>query len=298
MLNHGSQWYARVVVAVLPLLVACKPVISTKHVRVTHDASPPAPEADSAAATKAIAKNCLMGAPVLELDFGTTARIGRPGYAVGHSTDLKIPLWVCERVTRADLKKNCNRTKGFKTDKLLPADARATNKDYTNSGFDRGHMAPAADFSHSCTEMTESFFFSNMAPQVGAGFNQHVWAYLEGRVRDWVVEYDGAWVVTGPVFLEDDEGLYCASTIGEGGVGVPAAFYKAVVVEDEGEYRAVGFILENKKYSKTLADHGDFSEYAVSIDEIEARTGIDLFSELPSNVQSELEAAPPSEWAW
>lgn len=273
--------------------------MSTQHVRVTHDGTTPSVvEAGDAATKKSIEKNCLMGPPVLELDFGTTSLLGRSGYALGHSTDLKIPLWVCERVTKADLKKNCNRTKGFKTDKALAEPARSTNKDYAGTKFDRGHMAPAADFSHSCTEMTESFFFSNMAPQVGVGFNQHVWAYLEDRVREWVVEYDGAWVVTGPVFLEDDEGLYCAKTIGEGEVGVPAAFYKAVVVEDEGEYKAIGFILDNKPYSTKLVDHGDFSRYAVSIDEIEERTGIDLFAELPSNVQTAMEAAAPDQWAW
>lgn len=295
--RRGTWGRAQWVVAAA--LIACKPTISTVHVRVTHEGgASSANESGDAATRKSIEKNCLGGAPVLELDFGETSLIGRSGYAVGHSNDLKIPLWVCEQVSKADLRNTCPRKDSFKADKSLPVAARAANKDYLRSGFDRGHMAPAENFSHSCAAMSDSFYLSNMAPQIGRGFNQHVWAWLEARVRAWVVDYEGAWLVTGPIFHEDDDGLYCASTIGQGQVGVPAAFYKAVVVQVDGEYLAVGFILDNEAHAMKLADHGDFSQYAVSIDEIEERTGIDLFADLPSNVQTTMESASPSSWSW
>ena len=288
----------RTLVAVCVLAVAgCK--VRGPSVRATQPGDgPSAPESDDPEVKASIAENCLKGAPVLELNFGETTTVGRPGYALGHSNALKIPLWVCEHVTKADLTENCHRGDWFKADPKVPTNGRAQKSDYKRSGFDRGHMAASDDFQHSCDEMKESFFLSNMSPQVGSGMNQHVWKYLEQQVRAWVVKYDEAWVVTGPVFLEDSEGLYVDSTIGAGEVGVPAAFYKLVVVKEADKYSALGFILENRKYPTKRADHGDFSAFATTVDDVEERTGIDFFPEFPSNIEGALESATPNPGAW
>ena len=289
---------SRLALLSLLLIPACKKH-GIEHVRVTQPGdAPSAPESDDIELEASIEDNCLMGAPVLRYNFGDTTTIGRTGYALGHSNGLKIPLWVCEHVTSEELDDGCTRKDWFKPDPKVPKGSRATKADYLRSGFDRGHMAPSEDFSSSCDEMRDSFYLSNMAPQVGAGFNQHVWAYLEAATRGWVETYGEAWIVTGPVFLEDGEGLYCAETIGGGDVGVPAAFFKAIVVEDDDGPKALGFILDNKKYSTRRDDHGDFSDYAKTIDEIEARTGIDLFSAFPSHVEGRLESTDPEPGAW
>jgi endonuclease G len=280
------------------LLAGCRQH-GIEHVRVTKPGDAPAmPESDDIEVAAAIDANCLMGAPVLRYNFGETTVVGRTGYALTHSNDLKIPLWVCEHVTADELEDGCTRGDWFRSDPQIPIRGRAKKSDYLRSGYDRGHMAPSEDFSASCDEMRDSFYLSNMAPQIGAGFNQHVWSYLEARTRGWVETYGEAWIVTGPVFVEDDEGLYCTATIGAGEVGVPAAFFKAVVVEDNGEHKALGFILENKRYSTKQADHADFSDYATTIDDVEARTGLDLFPGLPSNVEGRIEAAPPRPGEW
>ena len=154
----------------------------------------------------------------------------------------------------------------------------ATKADYSRSGYDRGHLAPAGDMVSNSLVMSESFFYSNMSPQK-AGFNRGIWKKLEDKVRDWTRKYDTLWIVTGPVLTD---GL---QTIGVNEVSVPEYYYKVLLTNWNNKLSGIGFIMANKKSKKTI-----FS-YSVSIDEVEKVTGIDFFPSLPDYYEDNVESS-------
>lgn len=78
---------------------------------------------------------------------------------------------------------------------------RAKLSDYRGTGYDRGHMAPASNHKESQGSMDETFSLSNIAPQVGGGFNRDYWARFERFVQDTTKSFDDVWVVTGPLYI-------------------------------------------------------------------------------------------------
>lgn len=216
----------------------------------------------------------------------------REGYALAHDSRLKIPVWVQYEISPDDLDGAADRQDDFRPDYVIPRGSRSELSDYVGSGFDRGHMAPAADMKRTEETMSESFFLSNMAPQVGNGFNRKIWADLEAAIRGWVRQRGTLTVITGPVFaVEGDTVNY--QVIGDNAVAVPTHFFKIVV--DNGNPNAVealAFLLPNR----SLSGHS-FDEFLVSIDEIEKATGLDFLSALPSQVQKQVESnARDSVW--
>jgi len=160
---------------------------------------------------------------------------------------------------------------GFRADKAVSTGSAATS-DYTNSGYDRGHMAPAADFSYDETAMYESFYMSNMAPQV-PNLNRGVWASLEEWTRNVATREKKLLVVTGPVVTGE------VARIGKNEVAVPHGFYKALY-DLTPPRKMIGFLYANKEgESKDIATH------AVSVDTIEALTGLDLFATFSNDTQ-------------
>ncbi len=154
-------------------------------------------------------RNCPEGAPMLEpaWEHGAVRTIGRAGYALVHSSVDLVPLFVCEGISVAQITGPLPRPNPapFAPDPDLPVGERSELVDYRYSGFDRGHMAPSADQTGDATLQAETYFLSNMAPQVGVGFNQHAWARLESTVRDWLEARGGGWIVTGPMFYDPAE---------------------------------------------------------------------------------------------
>ncbi len=221
-------------------------------------------------------------------------RIGKPqavherareGYVLGHDARLKIPLWVQYELTAEEIDGPADRSNDFRPDTSIPAGARAELSDYRGSGFDRGHMAPAGDMSRSDKVMSESFLLSNMSPQVGEGFNRGTWRELEQATRGWTRQRGQLTVITGPIFqVAENEVRY--KTIGEDHVAVPTHFYKIVVDTSNPEnVDALAFILPNVKITGQ-----DLNQFLVSIDEIEADTGLDFLSRLPDDQERRLEA--------
>ena len=145
-----------------------------------------------------------------------------------------------------------------------------------NSGYDRGHLCPAADRRFSFVAYNETFLTSNISPQ-NHDFNSGIWNRLEQKVRFWAEKYNGVYVVTGGVLKGN------LKTIGDENVSVPNEFYKIVVDVSDGNYKAIAFLIPNKPSSEL------FYEYAVSIDEIEAKTEIDFFPNLPDSIENSLE---------
>ena len=193
--------------------------------------------------------------------------VDRIGYALGYSEEHEQPLWVQYHFTKEENQsKVASRTEDFREDSDIKTGS-AQLDDYRRSGYDRGHLAPAADMKFSQQAMSESFLLSNMSPQVHE-FNSGIWSDLEKFVRYTVNIEKSIYVVTGPVFKPGDK------KIGRSGVTVPSAYYK--IIYDETEPRKmIAFVMPNAGSEKPL------SAFVVSVDDVEKLTGLDFFTNVP-----------------
>ena len=246
-----------------------------------------------------VAKLCPAGMPQHNPDWPSdpTEFVVREGYALEFSNELRIPLWVCEHVSSEQLNGPEKRADQFKVDPMLTG-PRSELADYKGSGFDRGHQAPAGDQTSDKTLKADTFYLSNMAPQVPA-FNQQAWAALEGLARDWAIEYGEVWIVTGGLFYDPKEensatadGWINYSTIGVDGVAVPTHFYKIVARRNDGTWHAIAFVLENRAYARPF----NWSEYIVSVNWVEERAGIVFLPEILAPDASALKSQPAALW--
>lgn len=219
------------------------------------------------------------------LKYGTPSTTGtmitRIGYVLLHDNTKKEPLWVSYELTSDRLNGPATRTDNYKADPLLPSGSRAELSDYSGSGYDRGHMCPAADNHFSITAMNECFYLSNMCPQLHA-LNAGKWESLESQIRTFTQSKGVCWVICGPIFSGT------ASTIGTNHVWVPSAFYKIVVYAHGGGVEVVGFEMPNDSTPNNL------SSYMVKIDDIETQTGLDFLNALSVSDQTVLEGSIPS----
>jgi len=197
-------------------------------------------------------------------------------YTLEYNESCEQASWVAYILTREKSSGTIERSDHFRSDPMVLSGS-ADKTDYYKSGFDRGHLAPAADMKWSEQAMDESFYFSNMSPQKPA-FNRGIWKKLEEKVRDWALQYDSLLVVTGPIL---DSSL---SLIGPNEVCIPAYFYKAVVVYRGEKSKAIAFILPNKASSLPLSD------FVISIDELEARAQLDFFYGLSDSLEVKIES--------
>ncbi|ACF14264.1 DNA/RNA non-specific endonuclease [Chloroherpeton thalassium ATCC 35110] len=217
--------------------------------------------------------------PAAELNYLPSATHGKivahQYYTLSYVEKHEQAEWVAYELTKAEALGTITRKDAFREDPSIQTGS-ATLDDYKKSGYDRGHLAPAADMKFSKEAMSESFFMSNMAPQKPS-FNRGIWKELEEKVREWAVQNDRIYVVTGGVLTD---GL---STIGADKVSVPKYFYKVVLDYTEPETKAIAFVLPNQNSKKPL------SSFAVSIDSVEKLTGIDFFPALPDDAENALE---------
>ncbi len=253
---------------------------------------------------------CAFGMPERDVgwDHGPTIIVDRPGYVLEHSSQDKVALWVCERVHKDHLTGEANRKYSpFKAEPRLGPGERAELADYRGSGYDRGHQAPAADFKYSQDRMNDSFFLSNMAPQVGIGFNRHIWRYLEEDVREAAKNRGQVFVITGGMFYDPDEeqletadGFIEFDVIGSNNVSVPTHFYKIVTAEtSDGQWEAIGLVLENRAYPRVPGAKYDFAPFVQAIDWIEDRAGINfmpLLDQDDPDLEERLERDPAQLW--
>lgn len=212
--------------------------------------------------------------------------IRHTGYTLSYVEEHELPSYVAYELTRAEVLGGGEREDSFREDKAVRTGS-AELSDYRGSGYDRGHMAPAADFKWSEEAMSDTFFLSNMAPQ-DPSFNRGIWADLEAVVRTMAYENGSVYVVTGPVLTD---GPY--ETIGKNEVSVPKRFYKVVLDYTEPEIKAIGFVLPNEGSDRSL------QSYAVSVDEVEEITGLDFYPRLPDEEEARIEAGcDPSLWSF
>jgi endonuclease G len=196
------------------------------------------------------------------------------GYSVSYNTKYKQANWVAYLLTRAETNKRFERGEFFAPDPLIPGTNLAV--DYAKSGYDRGHLAPAADMGYSMETMVQSFYYSNMSPQEPR-FNRGIWKKLEMQVRNWAIQYDSLYIVTGPIFSDN------MKVIGPHRVAVPKSYYKVLLQKRNGEWFGIGFVLPN------VSLKGDLMQYATSIDKVEELIGIDFFWELEDSTEFKIE---------
>ncbi len=200
-------------------------------------------------------------------------------YTLNYNENYEIADWIVHEISRDRLNANrVDRTDDFRSDKKVKSGS-AEIWDYKRSGYDRGHMVPAGDMGFSREAMSETFFMSNMTPQVHT-FNTGIWRELEENIRDWARKFRHVYVATGPVLTKEP-----IDYIGDNDVAVPHSFFKVILDLSEPELKGIGFVMPNK------VSYEPISHYAMSIDEVEKITGIDFFPDLmEDDLEKELEA--------
>lgn len=206
-------------------------------------------------------------------------------YSLSYDESAEQAEWVAYYLTRASLQKeNVPRAKRFNVDPLVSTGS-ANHGDYIRSGYDRGHLVPAADMAFDVTAMKETFFMSNISPQL-RNFNGAVWRELEESVRDWAYKYNGLYIVSGPIFGDSNK------RIGKSKVLVPDAFFKVILDMESKEQKGIAFLLDNK----VSYDH--LSDLAITIDELEEQSGFNFFDELiDDDLEEKIESSlATSDW--
>lgn len=201
--------------------------------------------------------------------------IHHTGYCLSYNEDAEQAEWVFYKLTTSNVSVNVNRINDYREDSLVH-DGSATLEDYWRSGYDRGHMAPAGSMKINGESMSNSFFMSNMSPQI-PGFNRGIWRRLEEKVRFWIENNDSIFVVTGPIL---DQPL---DSIGNNNVIVPRAYYKTLLGFKDGKVMGLAFLLPHEESNKPLYS------YATSIDVVEEITGIDFYHNLDATIQKKVE---------
>jgi endonuclease G len=206
-------------------------------------------------------------------------------YTLSYNEKYEQANWVAYELTVAETNSIIKRGNNFITDPLVSTQS-ANNNDYSESGFDRGHLAPAGDMGWSIKAMEESFYYSNMSPQVPS-FNRGIWKRTEELVRDWAKQYLSIYVVTGPIFGDS------LTTIGTNKVAVPKYYYKVILDYNHNHTKGIGFIMPNS------GSKNDIESYAVTIDSVEKVTGIDFFHNLPEDDERLIEGHIKIDaWSW
>lgn len=222
------------------------------------------------------------------LPSGTSGQlIQRGGYSLSYREDWEQAEWVAYLLSRDQLERQwTERRNNFREDPLVTTGS-ATDFDYRGSGYDRGHLAPFADFAWDAALADETFFLSNISPQDPA-FNQGIWRELEEDVRDWARRDGRLYVVTGPVTSSPP-----LAYIGrDNRVAIPRAYFKVLLDLEEPRQKGIGFVIPNEVSTQPLA------AYAMSIDAVEEITGINFFPDLmPADVEAAVEASSnAAEW--
>jgi len=223
------------------------------------------------------------GAPVAKLTQQDQYLI-KTVYAVAYSCEHKTPIYVVEHPTRALTTGKIARTNDFRPDPAITTPAcQATLKDYVGVNYDRGHMDPADDNTLNQTTMSESFFLSNMVPQVPDN-NRGIWKVLETQVRTWVLQGRDIYVVSGPMY----DPKY--TSIGPDKVDVPTRLFKVIV--DKTNNKAIAFLIPNGPVPASK-----LPSFVVSIKFLEGVTGINFNPNLPANL-AHIETDVPNMATW
>jgi len=197
-------------------------------------------------------------------------------YTLSYSEPHEQPEWVAYTLKKEHLTYDDRQRPYFVEDPKVSTKS-ADWKNYRGSGYDRGHLLPAGDRRFSEQAYNETFYTSNISPQ-DKHFNAGIWNRLEQKIRYWCKKYGDLLVVTGGVLEED------LIEIGDEDVDVPRLFYKIVLRGEGNNASVVAFLIPSQKSQEPLEN------FLVTVDEIEQKTGIDFFQNLPKAWQSKFES--------
>lgn len=210
------------------------------------------------------------------LPTSTTSQIVKHNYyTLSYNEKAEQAEWVAYELKRSYVK-NDNFKRPFFIEDPKVKTKSAHWRNYKQSGYDKGHLCPAADMEFDINAYNDTFYTSNISPQ-NHDFNAGIWNRLEQKVRFWAVKNDGLFVVTGGVLKGN------LKTIGAEKVVVPKYFYKILLSRSKGNYKMLAFLMPNEKSNKSIFD------YIVSVDKLESITGIDFFPQLEDNLENSLE---------
>ena len=198
------------------------------------------------------------------------------GFTVDFNPENKTPNYVAWVLQAHETEGNTSRSNKFWNDPDL--EGCPDTRDYSHSGYDRGHMCPAGEQKWSEQAMHHSFVMANICPQKHE-LNTGAWKTLEDKERNWAKRDSAIVIVSGPIYDSSDK-----ETIGQNKVRVPSAFFKVLLAPYAEPMRAIGFVYPNMKCE------GNMQAYAVSVDDVEKMTGLDFFGELPDEIENDIES--------
>lgn len=286
--------------AAVPLLIALAATVPLPRsgpelvrVRLARTQAPPQLSLETLSTEQRawLAEHNPFGLPATRLPASWTL-IVRRGYTLAHNNVDLIADWVSYHLTRDYVLGPEPRpgSSAFQPDPLLAPNRRAELADYAGwtGVYDRGHQCAAADSKgRGPAVVLESFYLSNMTPQDSA-LNRTRWRLLEEKVQKLAVARGELWVITGPLFVDEDrDGLVEFFAIGPHHVSVPTHYFKIVVAHrpETEELEAFAFLVPNRATSE------DFQRWLTSVDEIERLSGLDFLQELPDPQEEALESA-------
>jgi endonuclease G len=209
----------------------------------------------------------------------TTAEIiTKTGFTLAYNEAAEQAWWVAYHLTSDELKGTLDRDNFDFDEDVEVSTGSASLRDYKGSGYDRGHLVPAADVKWNAKAMQASFLMSNVSPQKHS-FNAGIWERLESRFRGWAKRDGSLYIVTGPLLKEKPN-----NTIGINQVWVPNSYYKVALTYKKNRWHAAAFIIDHQASGKNL------EPYFLTIDEVERQTGLDFFPAIPDELEEELES--------
>ncbi len=206
-------------------------------------------------------------------------------YTVSYSTKHQNPEWAAYELRGAWLEQANQEERGnFRDD---PKANDPSSAIYSHSGYDRGHLVPAHDMNFNEQAMRESFYMSNVTPQV-PDFNRGIWKSLESRVREWAIKERRLFIITGPLLRQR---VSSDQRLKKTGPTIPRGFYKIIVDYEGAERKGIAFMFKNKDIDQPL------ESFVTSIERVEAYTGINFFPGLDAQEKELIESkADMSRW--
>lgn len=238
-------------------------------------------------------------------------------FALEWNAEKRHAAWVAFSFDEVTCQQNVKRQDQdpFMADPDLPVEMQVTDAEHRNDGYDRGHLCASADRLYSREANDQTFYYSNISPQISS-FNQGFWQELEAQVQKWgraiPSTYDKVYVTKGGTVnqllydfigkIKSGDSLY-PTTDENGftakGLACPKYYFMAILSEKEGNYHAIGFLVEHSENLTKNPKADELKKYAVSIDELEESTGLDFFCNLPDVIEEEVESTyNESDWAW
>ena len=204
----------------------------------------------------------------------------RTAMTISYNKEMRTPNWVAYQMLKSDMDGNLSREPEFYQDFDIKEEKyRVSTYDYSRSGYDRGHMAPAGDFNGSRAAKKETFYMTNICPQ-NHKLNGDSWNTLEKQCRTWANREGGIYSVVGPIYTTQNP-----ERIGTHKVAVPDKFFRCILSLRKGHEKAVGFIYNNTSNRQRI------TRAACTVDEVEKLTGLDFFAALPDKLESRLESS-------